>query len=324
MARVFVKNLPFLKTNVPPPDERFEGIADTDTRSRHRLVGDPTEADLIIFSKLSGHGPYLEVLFHPLFRKYPLKSYLFVSGDNPFYPIPGLFTSLDKRHHRSGWTRSCHYIHGPTNPFFRRERIDEKAKYLCSFVGSAATHPVRERLLERAPHGSFMRNTQGGKAYGEMSRTERTQFRREYADVTYASSFVLCPRGGGSSSFRLFEAMQCGRAPVILADNWVPPRGPDWGTFSLRLPESAIGGLEARLRSMEPHAREMGRMAREAWSKYFCPEASFDYLVQELLALHRVRSRAVAWHELRHLLAPRHLKGMLRTLMWSAGGKNLR
>lgn len=45
----------------------------------------------------------------------------------------------------------------------------------------------------------------------------------EYFRNMRRCKFVLCPRGGGLSSYRVFEAIQCERVPVIFADTWSAP-----------------------------------------------------------------------------------------------------
>jgi hypothetical protein len=317
MANIFIQNLPFLKNNAPAPDSQFRQACSEDIHRQHHLVDDPHQADLILFSKLSGYGPYLEIVLHPLFRKYQLKCYLFTSGDVPFYLLPGLFTSLEKKHHNPTWNRSCHYLHGPRNPYFRHERISETPKYLYTFIGSAANHLVRRRLIEMTSRRGFVRDTSLMRPVGEMEQKEKKDFRRFYADMIYAGSFVLCPRGCGTSSFRLFESMQCGRVPVILSDEWVAPRGPDWDKFAVRLRENQIDKLEEILGKIEPRAREMGCMARAAWERYFSPSESFQYVVEELLDLHRARSgtSGFSYREVVRLMSWLHLKGMLRTFV---------
>ena len=47
--------------------------------------------------------------------------------------------------------------------------------------------------------------------------------KRTDADFIRRTRFVLCPRGQGVSSIRLFEVMKSGRVPVIISDAFVPP-----------------------------------------------------------------------------------------------------
>jgi hypothetical protein len=86
------------------------------------------------------------------------------------------------------------------------------------------------------------------------------------------AKFALCPAGTGLSSFRIYEAMQAGRAPVVIADGWAAPPGPDWESFLIRIPEADIPNLRAILRERESEWSVMGQMAREAWIQFYSPE----------------------------------------------------
>jgi hypothetical protein len=74
--------------------------------------------------------------------------------------------------------------------------------------------------------------------------------------------------------------MQLGRVPVVLSDEWVPPQGPPWGDFAIRLAESRLDEIPAVLRRHEHRAQEMGAAARRAWEEW-C--ASGPVLVRRLL-----------------------------------------
>lgn len=94
------------------------------------------------------------------------------------------------------------------------------------------------------------------------------------------SRFVLCPRGKGTSSIRLYEALASGCVPVILSDQWVAPEGPAWESFSIRWPESDAAGLVATLEERDARWQEMGRAARAAYDQFFAPEVAFHRLIE--------------------------------------------
>src|SRR2546423_4170060 len=48
----------------------------------------------------------------------------------------------------------------------------------------------------------------------------RDYWRRD-GEICKASKFILCSRGVGTSSVRLFDTMRMGRVPVILSDQWL-------------------------------------------------------------------------------------------------------
>jgi hypothetical protein len=128
--------------------------------------------------------------------------------------------------------------------------------------------------------------------------------RRHFAEVVYRSKFVLCPRGHGTSSIRLFETLAAGRVPVIISDDWVAPDGPDWDAISLRWPEEAsFAELLARLEELEPHAAEMGARGSFEFAEWFALPVLFDRVAEALADLaarraapqfprHGVRGRA--------------------------------
>ena len=138
-------------------------------------------------------------------------------------------------------------------------------------------------------------------------------YRQRYWSIMARSQFVLCPRGYGSSSFRLFEAMQCGRAPVIVSDAWVPPAGPDWSAFSLRIPERKLAQIPQILAQHEDEAARMGELARKAWQQWFSDEATPRTLLGYLDGIADAglaRAAGNAWWSARTLLGARQLRSL--------------
>jgi hypothetical protein len=94
------------------------------------------------------------------------------------------------------------------------------------------------------------------------------------------SRFVLCPRGRGTSSFRLYEALAHGCVPVIISDGWVAPDGPDWDSFSIRWPERDAEGLAEMLEDRDAEWPQLSRAARSAYEAFFAPSVSFHQIVE--------------------------------------------
>jgi len=236
-----------------------------------RLVEDPRAAEVILFFDSYTDTDYHFIRRHPHFRMYPAKCFLFSQLDNPVFVLPGIYASLDRQHHDPRWTDSFCYIDG-----YRRNRFLESARegrgdrsLLFSFLGRNS-HPVRERLF--ATHFQrkdvVVEDTSRFDLWSDESERKCTHERR-YAEIGATSKFMLCPRGAGVASIRLFEAMQLGCVPVIVSDDWVPPVGPDWDRFSLRVPERAVETAERLVSKREPLAKEMGVLARREWEKWF-------------------------------------------------------
>jgi len=72
--------------------------------------------------------------------------------------------------------------------------------------------------------------------------------------------------------------MRAGRVPVIIADEWVEPRGLDWATFSIRVKEQNIKEIPTILERFETSAETMGNAAQLAWNKFFSESGSFEWL----------------------------------------------
>jgi len=247
----------------------------------HSAVDDPDQADLILFVETStAAGPYFErVRRHPLYRRERDHSYVFSSTDRVVPLVAGVFASITQADYLEAWTRSGHYLGVKERGAIRYEP-DVEPSLLFSFVGSRAAAPVRDAILALPADDARIQNTAGSPLDQQA-----------YADSIRDAAFALCPRGGGTASFRLFEAMLLGRAPVIVADGWVPPAGPDWHSFSIRVAESDVASIPALLRERAGEAAAMGRAAHETWRDWFSPEVSFHRVVESLLELDALSDR---------------------------------
>lgn len=255
--------------------EQLRASARADRFGVHSLVSDPDEADLILFVETSAAaGRYFgRVLAHPVYRANRDRSYLFCSTDRPLAVLPGIYASIERRWHRPAWTRSSAYL-GVKEQGPLRFDAERRPSLLFSFVGSASAHSLRRRLLSLAHRDALL-----------VDSDREPLAPATYADSIHDSEFVLAPRGGGTASFRLFEAMMLGRAPVIISDSWVPPAGPDWDSFSVRVRERDVEEIPRVLAARESDAVAMGARARAAWSDWFAPDAAFHRIVDWCLEL---------------------------------------
>ena len=282
MSKVFIE---YLRPKTPG-DNTLEKLSQIDEFGVHLITKSAEDADLILFVKFTGGGPFFNTLWHPLYRRYRQKCRVFCSGDKPIYLMPGVYTSLEKNAYDPNRCVSFHYLHGPQNPFILDDRIEEPAQTLYSFLGSSGTHRVRTKLFGSLPTNPFVKDTLvlrekvQGISDSEKRQSARLDFRKTYADSLYAAKFILCPRGFGTASFRIFEAMRCGRVPVIIADDWVEPKGPDWSSCSVRVPEKEVSNTHKILLQHALSAEQMGKVARSEWERWFSPEVSFHRLVE--------------------------------------------
>lgn len=291
--------------------------AKTDRFQVHSVTTDPEGADLIIFVEFYGAGWYFErVRAHALVRRYREKCFLFCA--NPFVIpfLPGVYTGVEKKW-ASSRIRPGFYLGRTQNPFTTYTPPAADLPYLFTFMGSARNAAIRGKLATLKHPRSFFQNTTEDFDRildRKMDRRERLDYDRRYSELTKASKFVLCPRGLSPSSIRLFETMRMGRVPVILSDAWMPPLGPDWTKFSIRVPEADYRAIPRMLEDRESEAMAMGELARKEWERWFSEEVLFHHLVELCLDIKQKRKipESVArWGAYLHYLQPFHFRRML-------------
>ena len=268
------------------PSARLLESAAHDTYKVHTLTEDPAEADIILFATNDTYPPAGLALFRePLYHKFPKKCVRFDSGDYPSPVVGGLCASWPQsRAGRSGSAVGWTYYHpSSAEPFIEELAFPENPKFLWSFVGSRSTHPIRGSLLTLRDDRAWMEDTSTKSIKNLMRLTagdEQAAFLENYKNVLRESCFVLCPRGVGASSMRIFEAMRGGRCPVIISDDWTPPPFIDWNSCSLRIPEQKVAQLPTILRDKEPQYRTLGKLARSEWRRVFGQTALFHHTVE--------------------------------------------
>lgn len=291
--------------------------ANRDQYKKHRTTDDPDTADIILFvENCTTVRHYLEVLKHPIYRAHSEKCFLFTKDDHPIPFLPGIYPSIPRRWYDSSRTRSGFYLDIFDKEFITYDPSDPHRDYLYSFIGKMSTHPVRKDIANLSHSTQFIFNTSPYWPYGELDEAVQQKLEHQYVDVAQRSQFVLCPRGRGTSSIRLFEMMKMGRAPVIISDEWVPPEGPDWDQFSIRVDEEDVGEIPSRLAERAHEAIEMGERAREAWESWFSPASCFHRMTEWCLDIkrnHQTSARGLPPSVLRQLLHPKYCRHFLRT-----------
>jgi hypothetical protein len=191
--------------------------------------------------------------------------------------------------------------------------------YLYSFLGTVDTAPVRLKLATLSHPRSFFQDTSADYRdvlSGKLDAADMREYWRRYAEICKASKFILCPRGMGASSVRLFDTMRMARVPVILSDQWVEPNGPCWDKFSLRVPEADYAQIPALLERYESKAVEMGRLAHAQWEEWFSEPVCFHRVVEWCLEIKRDRripEKIARFIPFIQYLRPFHFRHLLRT-----------
>jgi hypothetical protein len=269
-------------------------------------IADAAEgADLILYLESDYFGlSELPVAIRRVQAAPSAMHFMFSQTDWAFPILPGAYPSLSRSH---PWAHSWSFL--PTIESYNEARAEdgEKAELLFSFLGRIRTHPVRNKVKMLDKSGTPCLDVEEG-----PKRFPSFHYSKTYIELMKRSKFVLCPRGFGVSSIRIFETMSYGRAPVIISDHWQRPPGSPWDQFCVRIPESDVASIPVVLGRLEDNATSMGQKAKEIYDKNFAPDIFLDSLLTALLAnfsnctfttdaILRRAYRAMGWREVKTL-----------------------
>lgn len=271
----------------------LEAAAAVDRRGVHEASPDPEGADVVLFVE-NGQPTdpcYRRLLRHSLVTAGDGRAFMYNEYDDPYLTLPGLYTSMPRRAFDPARQAAFCYLHRPNRYVSAVAEGRTRFDLLYSFAG-ARNHRLRRRVLgELRDPRAHIEDTHGFSIWFDYAPEVRDARLKAYADLMTRSRFILCPRGAGTSSFRLFEAMEAARAPVVIADQWVEPEGPDW-SFVVRLREADLRTIPDLLRHLEGEAEDRGRRAREAWERFYAPDVVFHHAAESIA---RLRARQGEW-----------------------------
>jgi hypothetical protein len=261
----------------------FAELARQDRFGVHGLCDDPVQADLILF--LDGHQHYQDIELsairrHPLVTQYREKAFVYSEVDQPWCAMPGLYVAMPNSSFDRSRQRACAYLKLPNSHVAPTPGPDEKEALLFSFLGRSG-NDARDRVLRLRHSRAEIADTSATDFFGAQT-DEVERGKRHYADVITRSKFVLCPKGAGPSSFRIFETMAAGRVPVILSDLWEPPVGPDWKACAVFIPERDADRTGEILETHEARFPGMAAAARREWEDWFAPDTLFHRMTESL------------------------------------------
>ena len=248
---------------------------------RHLITDNPIEADIILFVDVNKERFYQRLRSHPFILRFPEKSFVYDECDVVIPFLPGIYTSAEKSFINLKRLRNYCYLsrHSYSNNSCITPRR-EKKEYLFTFLGGS-TSLLRKRLynIDFKEPNILVEDTTYYQHWN-YTQASREQMQQRFVDICAKSSFVLCPRGAGCGSIRLFEMMEMGVVPVIIADNYLLPKGPIWKEFAVFIKEKDIRKLPFILKNRVSEAEKMGDLARQAWKEWFAPDKQFNYIVE--------------------------------------------
>jgi hypothetical protein len=290
-----------------------------DSFKKYVLVENPEDADFIIF--VEHHPPvdpyFFEVLKHPIYKLYSNKCYLYHDSDYNISLIPTISPSVCSSYFNKRMHHTYHYLEQiSNNPYieYKPNQIDKK-KYLFSYIGACRTYPaVRDKIVQLYQGDANIIDTKDLNSW-ELDEEKRDKYFKDYVQVLAQSKFTLCPRGIGPSSYRQYESMKMGIAPVIISDEWVEPKGIDWKSCSIRIKESEVNEIQYILKSRENEYIELGKNARKNYENLLLFENQFHFLSDAAAALHALRKEVSIFDYLGEYLRffqPFHFRNLLR------------
>jgi hypothetical protein len=253
------------------------------TEGLHTLVDNADHADLIVLcGSWTMEGLSSLITANPLVKRYPSKCAVY-SDDDAYLPLlPGVYCSPKNGFSvQKGRVQCYSYIVRHIqkgNPFVVPVAEQRSRDFLFSFQG-ATTSLVRKRLFTMNFHRNDVLIEDTTFHSNWVPAATRLKQQKLYVETIARSHFVLCPGGGGSGSFRLFEVMRMGVAPVLISDRYVLPAGPDWSSFLIRIPEKGIAKLPSILEPYRAESVIRGRRAKEAWDRWFSTEQEFNQII---------------------------------------------
>jgi hypothetical protein len=242
----------------------------------------PDVSDVIVIQEKNSFKNFNyvhDLLKDPLVSKHASRIFTLNEDDCATGLLKGLYTSLPKFRYQSSLHRAVPYMQFPNEIVFQ-DQVDIKPEYLASWRGNIKSNPIRIKLLNSLECASdvVMQKTDSWLNHAENEKAE-------YVRLIKDARFSLCPSGWAPVSFRIYESMALGRCPVILADNFVPPAGPDWSKFALFYPENKVTSLYRFLQLEKDNSEELGNYALIAWNKYFSEVNIGSYYAHSLLSL---------------------------------------
>ena len=138
----------------------------------------------------------------------------------------------------------------------------------ANFIGRV-THNIRSKMIKALPKSK------------DLYISEHKHNMQDYCRIIARSTFTLCPRGYGQTSFRILEAMQYGSIPVYISDVHLLPHNIPFYTYGVQVKESEIGNLMEILKAITPEEiKHKQKAIKELFEKYFTYEGCREVILQ--------------------------------------------
>jgi hypothetical protein len=146
---------------------------------------------------------------------------------------------------------------------------------------------VRQNLILRS-HSAF--HSDKGILAKQADKKYVENFKREYFDNIVNSDYIVCGRGNGNFSYRLYETLALGRIPIFIDTDAALPLQDriDWKKYCVWIDENQLPAIDRIVadfhnRLDEKQFEQLQRDCRRLWEEYLRPEGYFREVVRDLV-----------------------------------------
>lgn len=114
---------------------------------------------------------------------------------------------------------------------------------------------------------------------GDQALRRARTVRREYVDNLIESDYVLCTRGAGNFSYRLYETLCCGRIPLFIDTDCVLPYdfAINWNSYLALTNERDVGKIGEKITEFHENLSpqdyvDLQHECRDLWERWISPE----------------------------------------------------
>lgn len=156
---------------------------------------------------------------------------------------------------------------------------DGKRDLLASFIGDIAIHDLRIEMKNILQHEK--------RVIIEYGNYKKHENKKKFESLMSTSTFALCPRGFGNTSFRLVEALQFGTIPVYISDIFSLPYKDkiNWDKIALIITSKELPTLYSKLLKIESDQALLNSYKNEikkVYNQYFTMSGCCNYIISYL------------------------------------------
>ena len=245
---------------------------------QYKLTKSPREADIIIGGAINSlDQSNIFGLIRPLTRG-DIFRFVWDWSDRPAGRSSGFYCALpsnltdSRRHHCISYPIAFNELVTLFPP--------DDAHLNYGFLGGIST-TFRARMVERLKPLEARTNSSISVQQHDWQNPynrQPSQHKTDFINHLRTTKFILCPRGYGVGSARLFETMKAGRVPVIISDKYVLPSDVDWQACSLRVKQSEIDSIPGLIENNIDRWHLMASAARAEWESNFSDAGILSYI----------------------------------------------